>query len=61
MGYVVEREKKDLLDRIADNAKVSSAVMFEEIMNHLELNNRGLPVWWPDQELNDGELPIEAA
>jgi len=30
-------------------------------MNHLELNNRGLPVWWPDQELNDGELPIEAA
>lgn len=59
IGYVVEREAKDRLDQIADQASVSSAVMFEHIMEHLELTGRGLPVTWPDQELRDGELPID--
>jgi len=61
MGYVVERASKEKLDRIADQAAVSSAVMFEHIMKHLELTGRGLPVTWPEQELRDGELPIDAA
>lgn len=61
MGYVVERPSKQLLDDIADHAAVSSAVMFEHIMAHLQLNGRGLPVTWPEQELHDGELPIDSA
>lgn len=61
LGYVVEGAAKKKLDDIADNAAVSSAVMFEHIMEHLELTARGLPVTWPEQELHDGELPIDAA
>ncbi len=61
LGYVVEREAKKKLDRIADQASVSSAVMFEHLIEHLELTVRGLPVTWPEQELHDGELPIDAA
>lgn len=61
LGYVVERSAKDRLDRLADQAAVSSAVMFEHIIENLELTSRGLPVTWPEQELHDGELPIEAA
>lgn len=61
LGYVVEREAKQKLDRIADQASVSSAVMFEHIIEHLELTARGLPTTWPEQELNDGELPIDSA
>ncbi|CAI7614675.1 unnamed protein product [Penicillium discolor] len=49
LGYVVERSAKERLDRLADQAAVSSAVI------------RGLPVTWPEQELHDGELPIDAA
>lgn len=61
LGYVVEGRSKKKLDDIADAAAVSSAVMFEHIMEHLELTGRGLPVTWPEQELHDGELPIEPA
>lgn len=61
IGYVVERHAKDRLDAIADAAAVSSAVMFEHIIEHLELTSRGLPVTWPEQQLQDGELPIDAA
>ena len=61
MGYVVERGAKERLDRIAEQAAVSSAVMFEHIIEHLELTGRGMPLTWPEQELLDGELPIDGA
>ncbi|WP_454115742.1 hypothetical protein [Microbacterium lacticum] len=61
VGYVVEAEAKRKLDDVADLAGVSSAVMFEHIMKHLELNGRGLPITWPQQELHHGELPIDTA
>jgi hypothetical protein len=60
IGYVVERSAKDRLDAIAVRAGVSSAVMFEHVMAHLELTSRGLPVTWPEQPVRDGELPIDA-
>jgi len=60
LGYVVERNSKERLDRIAKLASVSSAVMFEHIIEHLELTTRGLPATWPEQELHDGELPIDS-
>jgi len=59
LGYVVAGAAKKRLDEVADIAAVSSAVMFEHIMENLELNGRGLPVTWPQQELHDGELPID--
>lgn len=59
IGYVVEKEAKDRLDRLAELAGVSSAVMFEHIIGKLEVNTRGLPVTWPQQELNDGEIAID--
>ena len=32
----------------------------QKAIDHLEeeLNERGLPTWWPEQEPKDGELPI---
>lgn len=61
IGYVVERAAKKKLDDIADRAGVSSAVMFEHIIEQLPLTGRGLPLTWPEQELHDGELPIDSA
>lgn len=60
MGYEVERVAKERLDRVAEIAGVSSAVMFEHIIGHLELTDQGLPVTWPENP-RDGELPIDAA
>lgn len=62
LGYAIERDAKNRLDALADHAKVSSAVFLEQLIAHVELNERGLPVWWPEQpELEDGELPINTA
>ncbi|WP_109212258.1 MULTISPECIES: hypothetical protein [Microbacterium] len=58
LGYEVERPAKERLDRVAEIANVSSAVMFEHIMAHLELTDQGLPTTWPANP-RDGELPIE--
>lgn len=57
MGYEVERSAKERLDRVAEIAGVSSAVMFEHIMQNIELTDQGLPVTWPANP-RDGELPI---
>jgi hypothetical protein len=61
IGYVIERSAKDRLDQIAEHAEVSSAVMFERLIEHTELTDRGVPVWWPEPEPKDGELPIDSA
>ncbi len=62
LGYVVERAAKTRLDKIAENAGVSSAVMLEHIIDSVALTSRGLPVTWPEPtELLDGELPIDTA
>lgn len=60
MGYEVERVAKARLDRVAEIAGVSSAVMFEHIIEHLELTDQGLPLTWPANP-RDGELPIDSA
>jgi len=60
MGYVVERSAKERLDKIAERAGVSSAVMFEHIVANLELTDQGLPRTWPASP-RDGELPIDTA
>lgn len=57
LGYEVERAAKSRLDRVAELAGVSSAVMFEHIMQNIELTDQGLPATWPENP-RDGELPI---
>jgi len=60
LGYEVERAAKIKLDRIAENAGVSSSVMFEHIVEHLQLTDQGLPVTWPEKS-RDEELPIDVS
>ena len=62
MGYVVERAAKDRFDAIADSLEISSAVFFERVVEHLELDERGVPAWWTyPVPSTDGELPIDEA
>ncbi|EPD83006.1 hypothetical protein HMPREF1529_03086 [Microbacterium sp. oral taxon 186 str. F0373] len=60
VGWAIERLRKDRLSQLAAHAGVSNAVFLEAVIDHLEeeLNDRGLPFWWPAQEPKDGELPI---
>lgn len=60
IGYVVERPSKEKFDAVAVRAGISSAVLFEMVVDHLELTDQGLPVWMPQQD-RDGELPINSA
>lgn len=60
LGYEVERVAKNKLDSVAENAGVSSSVMFEHIIEHLQLTDQGLPVTWPEKS-RDEELPIDTA
>jgi hypothetical protein len=58
IGYEVERVAKDKFDAIADRVGVSRAVMFELVVDHLELTDQGIPTWMPPKS-REGELPIE--
>jgi predicted DNA-binding protein len=60
-GYEIERAAKDRLDALAAHAGVSSALYFERLIENVELNDQGLPVWWPEELPRDGELPIDSA
>lgn len=57
VGYVVEQASKDRLDAIAQNAGVSSSLMYEQLIEHVELTDQGIPVWWKPLP-RDEELPI---
>lgn len=59
MGYQVERVSKEQFDAIAERAGVSSAVLFEAVVEHLELTDQGIPTWWTPLP-RDGELPIDS-
>ena len=62
LGWAVERPSKDRFDAIADRLGISSAVFFERVVDHLDLDARGVPVWWDyPVPSNDGELPIDEA
>jgi hypothetical protein len=51
IGYRVERSAKDRFDAIAARAGVSKAIMFESMVEHVQLDEDGLPTWWADQKL----------
>lgn len=60
MGYVVERVSKKTFDDVAVRAGISSAVLFELVIDHLELTDQGIPTWMNPLD-RDGELPIDSA
>lgn len=63
LGWAIEERKKQRLEALAAHAGVSGAVFLERLIDHVdtELNDRGLPTWWPEQQPRDGELPIDTA
>lgn len=62
-SVLVERDRKEFVEKIAARGGVSSAVFFERMVDHMEseLTDRGLPSWWPAPEANENELPIDTA
>lgn len=60
LGYVVAGDSKTRFDSLAARAGVSSAAFFESVVDHIEVTDQGLPVWWPTELPRDGELPIDA-
>ncbi|GAB3611573.1 hypothetical protein GCM10027414_36990 [Humibacter ginsengiterrae] len=56
LGYAVERENKQRWEQIAKNCGVSSAALFDVMVETVELDAHGRPVWFPDTE----GLPIDA-
>lgn len=56
-GWEIERAAKERLEAIASNARVSAAVMVEKIIEHVEVTDQGVPVWWEPLP-RDEELPI---
>jgi len=57
----VDRGTKDVLDSIADASGKSLGVVLEELTRHLELDERGVPVWWTDGLPQQEELPLKTA
>lgn len=58
LGYAIERNSKSRLDAMAARAGVSTSVFIEQLVEHAEteLDDHGLPMWWPQQE----GLPIDS-
>lgn len=59
LGYEVELESKQRFEAIAARMKVSNSVFFEQVVEHLELTDQGIPTWAPPLD-RDGELPIDS-
>lgn len=54
-GYTIEQEHKDDLARMSAAAGVSASAMLDALIEHVELDADGIPVWWERPE----ELPID--
>jgi hypothetical protein len=61
LGYDVERTSKDQWKRIADHVGISPSALFDLMVENIELDDRGYPVWLPVKPAPDGELPIDSA
>lgn len=57
----VERKNRDQWKKIADHNGMSPSAMFDAMVENIERDLRGRPVWLPEQPPKDGELPIDAA
>ena len=57
LGWAIEEPRKDVIDDLAKRAGVSSAVVLEAIIDHIQpdIPNVGLPSWMLKDQ---GALPI---
>lgn len=61
LGYDVERDNKERWKAIAAHAGVSPSFLFDLMVENIELTDRGVPTWFPEQpQIGDGELPIDS-
>lgn len=56
---LVERESRQRLNAIAKRMQVSDSALFDQMIEHLELTDQGVPTWAPPLD-RDGELPIDS-
>jgi hypothetical protein len=61
LGYDVERDNKDRWAKIAAHVGMSASALFDAMVENIELDERGYPVWLPEKPPIDGELPIDSA
>lgn len=45
LTYTVEKASKDRFEEIAARAGMTRAMFFEAVVDHLELNDQGVPPW----------------
>lgn len=57
LGYEVERANKDRWKAIATQAGVSPSALFDRMVENIQLDEHGVPVWLPEHE----GLPIDSA
>ncbi|MBO9041453.1 MULTISPECIES: hypothetical protein [Curtobacterium] len=61
-SWLIEQDSKDRVTSIAERVGVADSAFVDEMISHLELDSRGVPVWWPyPVSVDDGELPIDEA
>jgi hypothetical protein len=61
-SWLIEQHSKDRVASIAERLGVADSAFVDEMIAHLELDDRGVPVWWPyPVSVDDGELPIDEA
>ncbi|TFC93008.1 MULTISPECIES: hypothetical protein [Cryobacterium] len=58
LGWVVQKDQRERFIEIAKRSEISAAVLFEMVVDHLELTDQGIPPWMPEKN-RDGELPID--
>lgn len=60
LGLLVERANKERFAAIAKNAGMTSSAFFDALVEHMPLNEKGIPSWLPSTlEKKDEKLPIE--
>lgn len=61
VGLLLETRSKEQLVALSARAGVSMAVFIETALDHIvnELDDDGVPLWWPDLGWKDDKLPIE--
>ncbi|GED11335.1 hypothetical protein CCE02nite_33340 [Cellulosimicrobium cellulans] len=57
----VDEGTKAVFDQMADAAGESLGVVLERVARHIELDDSGLPAWWPEQPSQQEELPLKTA
>ena len=58
LGYEVERTHKERWDALATSLEMSPSELFDVMVDNLQLDGYGRPLWLPARPLKDGVLDI---